>query len=363
MIAHGTVRGLKPEPMTLSSSSEKPLLAAIRGQDLAHPPIWLMRQAGRYLPEYRDVRSQVGGFLDLCYDPERATEVTLQPIRRFGLDAAIIFSDILVLPHALGQAVDFQEGRGPVLHPIRDRAGIARLARQADPDKLSRVYDALSRTRSALPESVTLIGFCGAPWTVACYMAEGGSSKDFAAVKGFAFADPVGFEGLIAHLVDTTASHLIGQIEAGADLVQLFESWAGVLPAPAFERWCVAPVRAIVSRVKARYPDIPIVGFPRGAGLHMAAYASSTGVDVVGLDSTVPTDWAARHIQNQAAVQGNLDPIHLVVGGDAMREAARRIIEDLGRGAFVFNLGHGVIPATPPEHVAELVRYVRGDRS
>lgn len=335
------------------------MLDVIGGDLRSQPPVWLMRQAGRYLPEYRAIRQQVGNFLDLCYNPDLATEVTLQPIRRFELDAAIIFSDILVIPHALGQSVQFVEGRGPVLEPITDSTGVSSLADKLDPSKVDRVYEALSKTRSMLPDPVTLIGFVGAPWTVATYMVEGGTSRDFATIKSWAFSDPQGFDALIDRLVDASIAHLSGQIEAGAEVVQLFESWAGILPPFAFKRWCVQPVRQIVSTIKQRYPNVPVVGFPRGAGVALNHYAQDTGVDVMGLDSTVSAEWASKALSDEVVLQGNLDPIALIAGGATMRDGVAEILNSFRGKRFIFNLGHGVLPTTPIEHVSELMTLLR----
>ncbi len=341
----------------------KPLPAALAGTCRKPPPVWLMRQAGRYLPEYRQVRERVSGFLDLCFTPELAAEVTLQPLRRFPLDAAILFSDILVVPAALGQAVTFVEGEGPRLDPVTDAASLDRLSPARLHETLAPVYDTVARVRTALPAGAALIGFAGAPWTVACYMVEGGGSKDFAAVKAFAFADPAGFDRLIELLVETTAAYLIRQAAAGAEVLQLFDSWAGVLPEAAFRRLVIAPTQRIVERVRAAAPGVPVIGFPRGAGLLYEAYAAETGVDAIGLDPTVPVRWARDRLQGRLPVQGNLDPICLVAGGEAMHRAAATILETLGDGPFVFNLGHGVHLTTPPDHVAALVEQVRSWRS
>ncbi len=338
----------------------KRLLRSLGGEAQGRPPFWLMRQAGRYLPEYRQVRAQVPSFLDMCYTPELAVEVTLQPIRRFSPDAAIIFSDILVVADGLGQRVDFVEGEGPVLEPVRTASDLARLDATRVPDKLTPVYEAVARVAGELSDDTALIGFAGAPWTVACYMVEGGGSRDFSAIKRWAYTDPDGFQELIDLLVEVTAAHLSAQVAAGADVVQLFESWAGILAAPAFERWCVAPLKAITARVKAACPGVPVIAFPRGAGALSQGYARATGVDAVGLDTTVPTRWAAEVLQKDSAVQGNLDPQVLVVGGEAMAAEAERIIADLNHGPFVFNLGHGVVPETPPEHVEQLAALIRG---
>jgi uroporphyrinogen decarboxylase len=342
--------------------TEKRLLKALRSEPVDRPPIWLMRQAGRYLPEYRELRARAGGFLDLCYRPELAVEATLQPIRRFGFDAAILFSDILVVPHALGVALDYREGEGPVLEPVRDLQAVARLRLEGLTVRLAPVYEAVGRLVEALPRETALIGFAGAPWTVATYMVEGaGGSHD--RVKLWAFSAPEEFDRLIEVLTEATLAHLRAQLAAGAEAVQLFDTWAGVLPEPAFRRWCLAPTRAIVARLKAEFPAAPAIGFPRGAGALLADYAAETGVDAVGLDSAVPLGWARETVQRRIAVQGNLDPLVLVAGGAAMEAEAERILAALGQGPFVFNLGHGVLPQTPPEHVAALVKLVAGRRA
>lgn len=353
----------RDQPATVSKSGDKPLLCALKGVTVRPPPVWLMRQAGRYLPEYRDVRGRVGGFLELCYTPELAVEVTLQPIRRYGLDAAILFSDILVVPDALGQPVRFAEGEGPRLDAIRDGAGLARLHNDRLHDHLAPVYETVRRLARELPEEVTLIGFAGAPWTVATYMVEGGSSRDFAATRRWSLVDPEGFGELIEIVTTATAEYLCRQVEAGAEVLQLFDSWAGVLPDDAFERWIVAPNARIVSIVKQRHPDIPVIGFPRGAGVLYERYVEATAVDAVSLDTTVPLKWAAERLQPKATVQGNLDPQVLLAGGAALETRAREIVAALGGGPFIFNLGHGIIKETPPEHVAQLLRVIRGGKS
>ncbi|MGF6226982.1 uroporphyrinogen decarboxylase [Inquilinus ginsengisoli] len=347
---------------TPSATPAKPFLRALAGETLARPPVWLMRQAGRYLPEYRALRAQAGSFLDLCYNPELAAEVTLQPIRRYGLDAAILFSDILVVPHALGQALDYVEGEGPKLEPVTDAAGIARLSAGRLHEVLGPVYETVGRVAAALPPETALIGFAGAPWTVATYMVEGGGSKEYGVVKRLAYGEPETFGRLIDLLVEATVAYLLRQVAAGVHAVQLFDSWAGVLPEAEFERWVIAPTRRIVDAVRAAAPGVPIIGFPRGAGLLYERYLAGTGVDAVGLDTTVPPGWAAKALQPKAAVQGNLDPVLLLTGGEPMIRAADAITAALDGGPFVFNLGHGVLQKTPPEHVAALVRHLRGDR-
>ncbi|MFN4089405.1 MAG: uroporphyrinogen decarboxylase [Alphaproteobacteria bacterium] len=344
----------------MAERSEKPLLRALRGEPSPRPPFWLMRQAGRYLPEYRAVRADTGGFLDLCYTPAMAAEVTLQPIRRFGMDAAIIFSDILVVPHGMGQAVAFREGEGPVLEPVRCPADVARLDGGRITERLAPVYEAVERVASALPAETTLIGFAGAPWTVACYMVEGRGSRDFGMVKQWAFADPDGFGRLMDLLEVATIDHLAAQIVAGAEVVQLFDTWAGVLPEWAMRRWCLDPCRRIAAAVAARHPAVPVIVFPRGVGAAALGFAECGAFAAVSLDQAVAPAWAARTIQPLVAVQGNLDPWELVAGGDALRASVRRILAELGQGPFVFNLGHGIVPQTPPEHVALLASLVHG---
>jgi uroporphyrinogen decarboxylase len=348
----------KPMPLP-----EKPLLRALAGEALDPPPIWLMRQAGRYLPEYRELRASAGSFLDLCLTPDLATEVTLQPIRRFGFDAAILFADILLIPWALGQGLAFVEGEGPKLPALGDGAAVARLAThglEAAIARLSPVTETVGRVSSALPAETALIGFAGAPWTVACYMVEGGGSKEFSSVKRFAYADPAGFAGLIDLVTAATVEYLLAQIAAGAEAVQLFDSWAGVLPESGFERWVLGPSAAIVAELKRRAPGIPVIGFPRGAGVLYERYAAETGVDAVGLDTGIPVGWARAHLQHRLPVQGNLDPMALFAGGAAMAAETDRILDGLAGGPFIFNLGHGVTVGTPPEHVAALVDRVRG---
>ncbi|MFD1624683.1 uroporphyrinogen decarboxylase [Azospirillum griseum] len=335
------------------------MLAALAGEARARPPFWLMRQAGRYLPEYRELRAKAGSFLDLCYNPDFAVEVTLQPLRRYGMDAAILFSDILVVPHALGQPLAYLEGEGPKLDPIRNVAELSRLSKDRFHQTLAPVYETLRRLTTAIPDQTTLIGFAGAPWTIACYMVEGGGSKEYAHVKRWAYGDPEGFARLIDLLVEVTADYLCAQIEAGAETVQLFDSWAGVLPIGPFRRWVIEPTRRIVALVKARHPNTPIIGFPRGAGHAYEDYVADSGVDAVGLDTTVSPLWAARNLQTRLPVQGNLDPIMLAAGGKALAAATDEILEAFANRPFIFNLGHGVIQTTPPEHVADLARQLR----
>lgn len=344
-----------------SVTCEPALLRVLRGETLSPPPVWLMRQAGRYLPEYRALRARAGGFLDLCFTPELAAEVTLQPIRRFGFDAAILFSDILVVPHALGQTVAFQEGEGPVLDPLGSDWP-RRLTRDGFLDRLEPVLETVGRVRSGLPRETALIGFCGAPWTVASYMVAGRGTPDQAPARLMAYRERESFSALIDLLVDVSAEYLIAQASAGAQAVQIFDSWAGSLPEHEFEAWSVQPTQAMVARIKARHPQLPVIGFPRGAGARYAHYAQATGVDAVACDTTLGLQWIRCTLQAVRPVQGNLDPLLLVAGGDRMARGIGEILEVLGDGPMIFNLGHGVRPETPPEHVERLVDLVR-DRS
>jgi uroporphyrinogen decarboxylase len=342
--------------------SDKKLIRTLKGETLTPPPIWLMRQAGRYLPEYRATRAQAKDFLSLCFTPELAVEVTLQPIRRYGFDAAIMFSDILVLPYALGQKVWFEEGAGPRLEPLRKVGDMAQLSSEALHDKLAPVYETLRGLRRELPAETALIGFAGAPWTVASYMIEGQTSRDFATAKTWAYRASDEFGRLIDFLVGSTTEYLIAQIEAGAEVLQLFDSWAGVWPEASLRRWCLEPAAEIVRRVKAVHPAVPVILFPRGAGLLYEAFATEAGAEGLGLDTTVPLAWARERLQGQVALQGNLDPLLLVAGGAALETGVAQILETLGNGPLIFNLGHGITPQTPPEHVQQLVDQVRGWR-
>ncbi len=338
----------------------KPLLRVLAGETCSPPPFWLMRQAGRYLPEYRALRKQAKTFLDFCFTPDLAVEATLQPLRRFALDAAILFSDILVVPHALGQRVSFEEGEGPQLSPIRSIADLEQLSQDGFLERLAAVYEAVRRLHSQLPKSVALIGFAGAPWTVAAYMVEGRGGTGFAAAKRMAREQPELFSRLIDLLVEQTLAHLSAQIAAGADTVQIFDSWAGDLEDEQRRLWSLEPLTRIVSGLKARHPETPVILFPRGAGTMYADYASISGLAGLSLDSQVDLDWAASRLQPLVALQGNLDPQTLVAGGTPLRQAAERILHKLGRGPLIFNLGHGVSPETPPEHVSQLIEILRG---
>ncbi|MBI1385982.1 MAG: uroporphyrinogen decarboxylase [Rhizobiales bacterium] len=324
-----------------------------------------MRQAGRYLPEYRQVRASAGSFLDLCYAPTLAAEVTLQPIRRYGFDAAILFSDILVVPDALGQPVRFLEGEGPVLEPINEAAALSVLDPSKAKPKYAIVAETVARIREALPAGTSLIGFCGAPWTVATYMVEGRGSKDQAAARLWAYRDPAGFARLIDILTESSIEYLLGQVAAGADVLQIFDTWAGSLPDGEFARWVVRPTQRIVAGVRERHPDIPIIGFPRGAGPAAYDYALATGVDGYGCDTSmdleIMSDLNEQFESLDCIVQGNLDPLLLVVGGDALDRRIDATLEAMAASArpFIFNLGHGIVPETPPENVARLVERVR----
>lgn len=346
----------------MSAPVHKPLLATVLGNRQERPPIWIMRQAGRYLPEYREVRARSKGFLDLCYTPDLAVEVSLQPLRRFDLDAAILFSDILVIPDALGQSVRFEQGEGPVLDPVTVQT-LGRLRPERVLDHLAPVLETLRRLRATLPAEKTLIGFCGSPWTVATYMIGGKGSPDQAAARLFALRHPQAFQALLDILVAASIDYLVAQFEAGADVVQLFESWALNLDEVAFASHVIAPNRLIVEGVRARVPNAPIIGFPRGAAGNIAAYVQATGVNAVGLDYATPLKFASEHVPAGVPVQGNLDPLRLVAGGAQMENRAREIIAAFADRPHIFNLGHGIVPETPIEHVAKLVDLVKGKSS
>lgn len=340
-------------------ASSKSLLATLRGVRQERPALWLMRQAGRYLPEYRALRATKGGFLELCYDPEPAAEVTLQPIRRFGFDGAILFSDILVVPHALGQRLWFETGEGPRLAPPLVDSALASL--EAAPERLDAVYATVARVAAALPPQTTFLGFAGSPWTVATYMVAGQGSKDQAAARRMALSDPAAFGAIIDAIVDLSVTYLSGQIEQGVEAVQLFDSWAGSLSPAEFERWVIAPNAEIVRQLKALHPDTPIIGFPKGAGGKLAAYARGVGADAIGLDETVDPAWANEDLPDHLPVQGNLDPLALVAGGPALDAAIDRILAAFPERPHIFNLGHGIVPDTPIAHVEHLIRRVRGE--
>lgn len=342
-------------PVTLSTP---PLLAVLKGEKPAVPPVWLMRQAGRYLPEYRALREQKGGFLELCYDAEAAAEITLQPIRRFGFDGAILFSDILIVPHAMGQSLWFEAGEGPRLAPPLTEGELA--AFTPDPGRLSAIWDTVARVRADLPPDVTFLGFAGSPWTVATYMVAGQGSKDQGLARRMAYRDEGRFTAIIDAIVETTVAYLDGQVRAGVDAVQLFDSWAGSLSPAQFERWVIAPNAEIVRRLKALHPNLPVIGFPKGSGAKLPDYVAGTGVDAVGLDETIDPAWAARALPSGLPVQGNLDPLALIAGGAALDSAVDRILEAFADRPHIFNLGHGILPDTPIAHVEQLLGRIRG---
>ncbi len=343
-----------------ATANNKKFIRVLKGEAVKPPPLWLMRQAGRHLEEYRALRAKTKNFLEFCYSPDLATEATLQPIRRYDFDAAILFSDILVIPDALGQQVEFVSGEGPKLEPIGKAEDLKKFDRSKIHDHLAPVYETVTRIKKELPEETALIGFAGAPWTVATYMVEGGGSKDYQKTRNWAYQAPQSFAMLIDLLVDTTTDYLIRQIESGVEAVQIFDSWAGVLPPGQFEQWALEPAKEMARRIHQAHPDIPIIGFPRGAGLQYVKYAKETGVDAVSLDSTVPLEWAAENIQPHCTVQGNLDNLALLAGGDTMEKEVGRILEAFSGGPFIFNLGHGILPETPVPHVERLVELVRG---
>ncbi len=338
----------------------KPLLAALRGERQAVLPVWLMRQAGRYLPEYRALRAEKGGFLALATDPAAAAEVTLQPIRRFGFDGAILFSDILMVPWALGQDLSFGAGEGPRLAPPLVDHALAALERA--PERLEPVYETVRRVAAGLPPETTFLGFAGSPWTVATYMVAGQGSKDQGETRRFAYRDPSAFGAIIDAIVAMTVDYLVAQADAGVEAVQLFDSWAGSLSPAQFERWVIAPNAAIVAALRARRPDLTIIGFPKGAGGKLPAYARETGVDAIGLDETVDPVWADGALPADMPVQGNLDPLALIAGAEELDAAVDRITAALAGRPHVFNLGHGILPDTPIAHVERLLARIRGRR-
>ncbi len=361
----GTREEASPKPASGNAQPEKLLLRALAGERTERPPIWLMRQAGRYLPEYHRVREAAGGMAGLCNSPEHAVEVTLQPIRRFPLDAAILFADLPQVAAALGQTLDYRAGDGPVLTPpVRSAADIAGfLSASRLHEKLAPVYETVRQLTRALPPEVALIGYAGAPWTIATYMVEGrgGGTSEHSVVKQWALSDPDGFQPLIDLLTTAVTQFLGRQIEAGAEAVQLFDTWAGILPARLFERWCAKPTATVIAALKAKHPGVPVIAVPRGAGLSYHGFAETTGTDCIGLDPTVPLEWAAQKLQHGLGrcVQGNLDPQLLAAGGPALHAETDRILRALSGGPFVFNLGHGIIKTTPPAHVTALAEQVR----
>nr|WP_310524292.1 uroporphyrinogen decarboxylase [Polymorphobacter sp.] len=337
--------------------TDPPLLAVLKGERRDPPPVWLMRQAGRYLPEYRALRAEKGGFLALVYDSDAAAEITMQPIRRFGMDGAILFSDILIVPHAMGQGLTFGPGEGPQLTPPLSDARFDALAPK--PEYMAKIYETVAKVKAQLAPETTMLGFAGSPWTVATYMVAGHGSKDQGETRRLAYADPSGFQALIDKIIAVTVDYLSGQIEAGAQAVQLFDSWAGTLSPAQFERWVIAPTADIVGRLMVRHGDVPIIGFPKGAGAKLAAYAAETGVDAVGLDETIDPEWADAILPPGMPVQGNLDPLALISGGDALVSAVNRIRAAFDERPHVFNLGHGILPDAPIAHVEQLMAMLR----
>ncbi|HSI39696.1 MAG TPA: uroporphyrinogen decarboxylase [Xanthobacteraceae bacterium] len=337
------------------------LLQVLAGHVPERTPVWMMRQAGRYLPEYRALRARAGDFLSLCYSPADAAEVTLQPIRRFGFDAAILFSDILVVPHALGCALSFEAGEGPRLEPVTDPAGLARLRGDLDPNRVERVFETVARVRAQLDAGTALLGFCGAPWTVATYMVAGCGTSDQAPARLAALRDPAFFEALVGRLVEASIAYLVGQLRAGADAVQIFDTWAGVLDAPSFRRWCVAPVARIAAGVRAQVPGARIIVFPKGVGLGgLRELVTAAQADAVGLDWTADRRGVREALAGRCAVQGNLDPLRLLAGGAALDEGIDAVLADLRGAPHIFNLGHGIRPETPIAHVEHMLARLRG---
>lgn len=345
--------------MSMATHDEPIFLRVLAGETIPPPPIWMMRQAGRYLPEYRAVRAKAGSFLELCYNPELAAEVTLQPIRRFGFDAAILFSDILVIPQALGQKLWFVEGEGPRLEPVADHGRLAEISRQADDATLSPVIETVQRVRQGLGRETAFIGFCGAPWTVATYMVAGRGTPGQEPAKELFNRDPAFFQQLIDLIVEASARYLCRQIEAGVDVVQIFDSWAGSLGPEDFQRWCIAPTQRLVTLVRARHPKARIIGFARGAGRLIPAYVKATGVDAAGLETEIDRGFARDEIQSLVPIQGHLDPLVLRAGGPELEAEVAAIREAFGGGPFIFNLGHGILPDTPIPHVERLLAAVR----
>lgn len=336
------------------------LLDTLRGNNIRPRPAWLMRQAGRYLPEYRALRAEKGGFLALVYDSEAAAEITIQPIRRYGMDGAILFSDILIVPYAMGQDLEFLVGEGPHLSPRLVDTALSSLS--AVPERLSPIYETVKLVRAALPADKTMLGFAGSPWTVATYMVAGEGSRDQHDTRSLAYRDPAAFQAIIDAITGVTIEYLAGQIMAGAEAVQLFDSWAGSLAPSEFERWVIAPNAAIVSAIRARFPDVPVIGFPKGAGEKLPAYARETGVDALGLDETIDPLWAHANLPAGLPVQGNLDPLLLIAGGEELERQTLRVLEAFADRPHVFNLGHGIGQTTPLEHVGQLLSLVRGWR-
>ena len=341
--------------------ADKPLLSVLRGERRDPVPMWMMRQAGRYLPEYRQLREDKGSFVGLVYDPEAAAEVTLQPLERFpGLDAAILFSDILIVPFSLGQNLTFVSGEGPRLTPRLIDAALDELT--AFPARLDPIYETVRRVKQRLGPDKTLIGFSGSPWTVATYMVAGQGSRDQSEARRLAYADPKRFGELVGRIEQVTFDYLSGQIAAGAEAVQLFDSWAGSLSPAQFEQWVIAPTARLVKKLNAKHPDVPVIGFPKGAGGKIGAYARQTNVRAIGLDETVDPRWAAAELPGDLPVQGNLDPLALLSGGKALRAAVQSVLDAFADRPHIFNLGHGILPDTPIENVEQLIRQVKGGK-
>ena len=347
-----------PSPGPSSNVADKPLLAVLKGERRDPPPMWLMRQAGRYLPEYRALRASRGGFLDMAYDPTAAAEITLQPLRRFPFDAAILFSDILIVPHAIGQELSFVAGEGPRLAPPLADASLDGL--QPVLERLEPIWATVERVKAELSPQTTFLGFAGSPWTVATYMVAGQGSREQAEARSLAYQDPGKFDAIIRRVEAVALDYLSGQVKAGVDAVQLFDSWAGSLAPSEFERWVIAPTARIVEAFRARHPDTPVIGFPKGAGGKLRAYAAETGVNAIGLDETVDPAWADRELPKDLPVQGNLDPLALIAGGEALGSATKRILDAFAARPHIFNLGHGIQQTTPIAHVEQLVQLVKG---
>ena len=338
----------------------KPLLRVLIRERQAVPPVWMMRQAGRYLPEYRAVREKAGSFLKLCFNPELAAEVTVQPVRRFGFEAAILFSDILVIPLALGRRLWFVEGEGPRLEPMPDAATLKSLRREVDQERLAPVYETVRRVKAQLAPQTALIGFCGAPWTVATYMVAGQGTPDQAPAKDLARREPEAFQYLIDCLVDASVEYLARQLEAGAEVVQLFDTWAGALSGPDLERWCIQPTKQLVAKLREKRPGVKVIGFPRGIGENFPRYIDETGVDAVSLETEIDRGFARKQIQSRVPVQGNVDPLILREGGAALDREVDAVLEAFSAGPHIFNLGHGILPDTPIAHVEQMLKRVRG---
>ncbi|MEK9672099.1 MAG: uroporphyrinogen decarboxylase [Rhodospirillaceae bacterium] len=338
-------------------------LKPFHGDAVTPPPVWFMRQAGRYLSEYQKLRAEAPDFLAFCYSPDLTVEATLQPIRRYGFDAAILFSDILVIPDALGQTVEFKQGIGPVLQPVEDAAGVDRLSGDGVLDHLAPVFETLTRLRRELPEETALIGFAGSPWTLAFYMVEGRGGVDGSKLKRMAYGAPDLFGRMIGMLEDALVVYLARQVDAGAEVIQLFDSWAGIADTDLFEKWVIGPTARIVKRLKEKHPHVPVIGFPRKAGVAAVTYAEKTGVRGLSLDSQTPLKWARDAVGRDIVLQGNLDNQLLVTGGTALDNAVLKILADTRDRPFIFNLGHGIVPDTPPENVGRVIDLIRQDKA